>query len=217
MAQMGRVRRAGARRDRKKVRYALAAFAAAGALAAGVAAAPRSAGEIVIERAADEGAAGAETAVAQPQAAESAPSLVVVHIDGCVSSPGVYELEDDPARVIDLVDAAGGLTEDADTSRINLAQPLVDGSKVHVPSADEAVAGDGGGGAAAASAESGLVNINLADKQQLMSLPGVGEATADAIIRDREANGPFLIPEDLMRVSGIGEKKFERLKDGIHV
>ena len=115
------------------------------------------------------------------------------------------------SRVCDALDAAGGLAEDADTSQINLAAQITDGEKVYVPHEGETVTNitspetnD--------TASSGLVNINTATVEQLDTLPGVGEATATAIIEDREQNGPFTSPEDLMRVSGIGEKKFERLE-----
>ena len=122
------------------------------------------------------------------------------------------------------VEAAGGLLEDADTSVINLAAPIADGVKVHVPSQDEqaiTVAEDAVGTGAqpwdASDASGGLVNINTASMDELQMLSGVGEATARAIIEDREQNGPFAAPEDLMRVSGIGEKKFAKVRESICV
>lgn len=139
------------------------------------------------------------------------PVTIVVHVDGMVGMPGVYELAEG-ARVSDAVAAAGGLAEGADTSSLNLAAPLADGEKVHVPAEGEEVTTSSGG------ASSGdLVNLNNASVEQLDELPGVGEATARAIIEDREANGPFTTPEDLMRVSGIGEKKFAKLEGMICV
>lgn len=148
-----------------------------------------------------------------------APAPLVVHVDGAVASPGVYEL---PAssRVNDAVLAAGGLASGADTSGLNLAAPLSDGDKVHVPLEGEAasvVAGTGSAGGAAGDAAAGPVNINVAGIEELDELPGVGEATARAIVEDRERNGPFSTPEDLMRVSGIGEKKFAKLEGMICV
>ena len=135
-------------------------------------------------------------------------ATILVHVDGAVRSPGVYELEEG-MRVQDAVLAAGGLAESADTSGMNLAARVGDGEKVHVPLAGEdAVMG---GGATSSSSPS-LVNINTATAEELDELPGVGESTARAIIEDREKNGAFGAPEDLMRVSGIGEKKFERLE-----
>lgn len=164
-------------------------------------------------------AAGQDASVAITQQA-----VIVVHVDGAVASPGVYELPADEPRVNDAIVAAGGLDEDADTSALNLASLIVDGSKVHVPRAGDAVT-EGSATAGAASSTSGgtasggstLVNINTATAEELDTLPGVGPSTAETIIKDREANGPFASIEDLMRVSGIGEKKFANLKDGICV
>ena len=133
---------------------------------------------------------------------------MVVHVDGAVVSPGVYELLAG-SRAGDAVAAAGGLAEGADTTAINLAAVLADGEKVYVPLEGEAVTSSQEGSLEAGAAP---VNLNTATAEELDGLPGIGEATAQAIIEDREANGPFLSPEDLMRVSGIGEKKFERLE-----
>ena len=133
---------------------------------------------------------------------------VVIHIDGAVVCPGVYTLSGDPVRLNDAVEAAGGLADDADTTSVNLAQPLADGTKAHIPAIGEASAsaspGTGEG--------SGLVNLNTADAESLMELPGVGEQTARAIIESREDLGPFTSVDDLMRVSGIGEKKLEKIR-----
>lgn len=154
----------------------------------------------------DDDAVGGEGA-----GAEAAPT-VVVHVDGAVTVPGVYGLPEG-SRVNDAVLAAGGLAEGADTTSLNLAATVSDGEKVHVPvegeGAAETVAGLGGDGAGEAG---GPVNINVASVAELDELPGVGEATAVAIVEDRERNGPFTTPEDLMRVSGIGEKKFAKLE-----
>lgn len=133
---------------------------------------------------------------------------LLVHVDGAVAVPGVYELSDGD-RVKDAVEAAGGLAEGADTSGMNLAARVVDGDKVFVPlEGEEAPVADVGG----SGTRDPLVNINTATEEELDELPGVGESTARAIIEDRERNGPFALPEDLMRVSGIGEKKFDRLE-----
>lgn len=154
------------------------------------------------------------------------PKRYVVHVDGAVGEPGVVSLEGDNLRVFDAVKEAGGLLDEADTTSVNLAEPLADGSKIHIPAQGEALPVDvvlpsaGQHETSGATGEAGgvtLVNINTASSQELQALSGVGEATAAAIIRDREANGPFATPEDLMRVSGIGEKKFERVRDQICV
>lgn len=175
------------------------------------------------------GSAGAssDSAVART---DSRPSCVV-HVDGAVASPGVYALTLADPRVNDAVAAAGGLVPEADTASVNLAAAVQDGDKVYVPREGDNSAGAGavssggssgseGGTAvtgASGSALSSLVNINKASAEELDALPGVGPSTAQAIVDDRTQNGPFASIEDLMRVSGIGEKKFERLKGRICV
>lgn len=154
---------------------------------------------------------------------------VMVHVSGEVGKPGVYELPAD-ARVNDAVEAAGGMTKAAAADAVNLARTVADGEQVHIPSKEDvAFAGGGsaGGGQSGISTgeeisgqgsdTSGLVNINTADASELDTLPGVGPATAEAIIVEREENGPFASPEDIKRVSGIGDKKFEDMKDSICV
>ncbi len=145
---------------------------------------------------------------------------IVVDVAGAVATPGVFELPDG-SRVQDAIAAAGGLAADADPSSVNRAAPVADGQQVYIPRAGETPAAAQGTGSAPAggaeAAASGLVNINSATAEELDALPGVGPSTAQAIIEDREANGPFAAVEDLMRVSGIGEKKFEKLKASICV
>lgn len=169
--------------------------------------------------------------------ADAQPATVTVHVDGAVANPGVYQLQGQSPRVIEAVQAAGGLAQNADTTAINLAAPLEDGAKVHVPRQREeasnaqgstsagatgGMAGSGSSGGATASGSTGsssdgTVNINTATAEQLTALPGVGEATAKAIVEDRQKNGKFTSPEDLMRVSGIGQKKFDKMKDKVRV
>ena len=142
---------------------------------------------------------------------------VVVDVGGAVNEPGVVEL-DTGSRVADAIEAAGGLAIDADCTTLNQAQLLQDGQKVYVPKEGEI---DASGALVdsstqeAGQAATTLVNINTATLEELDALPGVGPATAQAIIDDREANGPFASEEDIMRVSGIGEKKYEKLKGSI--
>ena len=149
---------------------------------------------------------------------EAMETGLVVDVDGAVNGPGVYEIAVSNARVRDAVNAAGGLAADADTAQINLAAPLSDGQKVYVPRVGEtppaasASPSDGSTHASPTTSANGLVNINSATVEELKTLPGVGDATAEAIVRDREQNGPFASTEDLMRVSGIGEKKYEKLE-----
>ena len=142
---------------------------------------------------------------------------IAVHVSGAVAAPGVYELEEG-ARVADAVELAGGFLEGAAENALNLARVLNDGEQVVVPTAEEHAAqqsaAEASGGAAGVG---GKVNINTASAEQLDTLPGVGESTAQKIIADREANGPFSSPEDLKRVSGIGDKKYAELADLITV
>ncbi len=149
------------------------------------------------------------------------PAEVVVFVSGKVANPGVVVLSEG-ARVGDAIGAAGGFTQDANTDCNNLARVLVDGEQVHVPSIDENVpadqapaqaAGSDVGSPAAGQSASGLVNINTATQEELESLPGVGPATAAKIVASREQDGPFSSPDDLKRVSGIGEKKYASLAD----
>lgn len=142
------------------------------------------------------------------------PKEIVVHISGQVHNPGVVKLEPG-ARVIDAVNAAGGLKNDADLDKINLAKKLQDEDKIYIPKIGEDI--DENLLDFQNSAEDGnKININTCTKEELMSLPGIGEVLADRIIQYREKT-PFKKVEDLMNVSGIGEKKFESIKDMIIV
>lgn len=149
-----------------------------------------------------------------------AASEVYVDVDGAVVTPGVYRLREG-TRVAQAIDAAGGLTPEADVAGLNRASKVVDGQKIYVPHVGEqqtvdAVAGSGPGEASAgASVASDLVNINTANAAELQTLSGVGPSMAQSIIDERTHNGPFTSIEDLMRVSGIGEKKFAKIKDCI--
>lgn len=176
------------------------------------------------EQAAGDGDAGA---AADAGASQAAPAPLRVHVGGAVAAPGVYDLAEG-ARVLDAVEAAGGFAEGAARDALNLARAVSDGEQVVVPSeadiaAQEAAsAGAGGasagaGASAAAGGAGGKVNINTASAAQLDTLPGVGVSTAEKIVADREANGPFKTIEDLKRVSGIGDKKFAALADAICV
>lgn len=145
--------------------------------------------------------------------ADRAPALAV-YVSGAVASPGVYELAEG-ARVCDAVAAAGGLRDDAAAGAVNLARKVADGEQVAVPTNEEAAAGSVSAVdvEAPAAATAALVNINTAGVDELDALAGVGPATAQAIVDEREANGPFSSVEDIMRVSGIGEKKFAKLRE----
>ncbi len=145
------------------------------------------------------------------------PALVV-HVAGAVAAPGLYTLAG-PARVADAVAAAGGLTAAADLDRVNLAALVADGERVYLPVLGEpdvpqVVAGSAptpvtslGGGTAAAP-----VDINRADAAALESLPGVGPATAAAIVAHRDTHGPFRTVEGLLDVRGIGPAKLDQVR-----
>lgn len=187
--------------------------AAEGQVAPGAGEASAAAGEGVV---ADAGPPSGGDVVLPVPSAESEPALCI-HVDGQVAHPGVYYLPRG-SRVIDAVDAAGGLAPGAVTESVNLALVLADGQQVIIPDAASAPMPPIADAPADAPASSGgLVNINTASVGELVALKGVGEATAEKIVADREANGPFSAIEDLKRVSGIGEKKFEALRDAICV
>ncbi len=161
-----------------------------------------------------EDATAGETA-ADSAAPENASGEVVVHVAGAVSSPGVYTLPAD-SRVDDAVRAAGA-TADADLSQLNLAQKLADGQKITVPVAG-ATPADGSSAATTADSDNGgLININTATQEELETLPSIGEVRAQAIIAYREEHGGFRTTDELMEVSGIGEKIFADIAPHITV
>lgn len=159
---------------------------------------------------------GVEAAAAEPSGAtEGATSTVFVHVAGAVARPGLVELPGG-SRVADAIAECGGVLGSAATEAVNLARVLVDGEQVLVPTHDEVAEGDSQR-AGLPDAAGGKVDLNTASAGELEELPGIGPATAEKIVSDREVNGPFASPEDLQRVPGIGPKKFEALKDLVTV
>lgn len=156
------------------------------------------------------------TAPAPTSATSTTTGPVVVHVAGAVNGPGVHEL---PAgsRVVDAVEASGGLAPDADPGAVNLAATLVDGAQVYVPRVGEVPAGPAAASPGAEDAASGPVDLNSADATLLDTLPGVGPATAAAIIDHRERHGPFASVDGLLEVRGIGEAKLEAIRDLVRV
>lgn len=168
-----------------------------------------------------EGSGTAEPAVSST----AAPTELVVHVAGEVRRAGVVRLEPG-ARVQEAVDAAGGLTDGADTSRLNLARIVNDGERIWVPSPGEEVpevpdppgtgpVGSSGGPPGLSGGGDGAeqqININTADQAVLEELPGVGPVTAGAIVAWREENGGFSTPDELLEVSGIGEATLDKLR-----
>jgi len=156
------------------------------------------------------------SASSAPAAASSIPaSVVVVQAAGAVVRPGLYRLASG-ARVDDLVQAAGGLAPDADADRVNLAALLTDGQKVYVPRIGEPLPADAAGTDATSSA-SGPIDLNTASVAQLDTLPGIGPATAQAIIDYRAQHGRFASVDDLLNVRGIGPAKLDALRGLVRV
>jgi competence protein ComEA len=145
----------------------------------------------------------------------SSTPAATAHAAGAIAQPGVYKLPPG-ARVTDLLDAAGGPLGDADLDQLNLAAPVGDGERIYVPRRGEAPPPAAGAGAAGAVA-SGPVDLNRATAEQLDGLPGVGPATAKAIIDHRTRNGRFRTVDDLLEVRGIGDAKLEALRDLVKV
>lgn len=158
--------------------------------------------------------ASTTVSLAAASTADTDATVVVVHVAGAVADPGVHTL---PAgsRVVDAIEAAGGLMAEADGSRINLAAPLTDGERVYVPKVGEVapapVAGTSGGLASGGTA-AGPLNLNEADEAALDALPGIGPATAAAIIEHRNQIGHFTSVDQLLDVRGIGDAKLEQLR-----
>ena len=154
---------------------------------------------------------------AHPASATSTTSAaVVVHAAGAVRTPGLYRMPPG-ARVDDLLRAAGGAAADADLDRVNLAAPLVDGSRVYVPRVGEAAPPVAAGGGTGDPTADGPLDLNTATAEQLDALPGIGPATAKAIIEARTRRGRFTSVDDLLAVRGIGPAKLDAIRDLVSV
>lgn len=136
---------------------------------------------------------------------------IFVHVCGAVKNPGVYRIEEG-SRICDIIALAGGGTEDSVVDILNLARVLKDGERIFVPTVQEAetieILEEKG---------SQKINLNTATKEQLMTLSGIGEAKAEDIIAYRVENGDFQTIEDIMKISGIKEAAFQKIKDKIMV
>ena len=143
--------------------------------------------------------------------------LITVDVKGAVKSPGIYDLPVG-SRVNDAVQKAGGLTEQADSKSLNLAQKVSDEALVYVPTkGEEAVSQQTGSGTASSTIKDKKVNINKASLEELKQVKGLGGKRAQDIIDHRETNGKFKSVDELKKVSGIGAKTIEKLKDYVTV
>ena len=139
---------------------------------------------------------------------------IFVDVKGAVKHPGVFETKKDK-RVKDLIEEAGGLLDDADTSTLNLSQKVKDQMVIYVLKHGEKPKQISDGGSSSSNAD--VININTANKEQLMKISGVGKTKAEAIISYRDKNGDFKKKEDITKVRGIGKATFEKIKDKIEV
>ena len=139
---------------------------------------------------------------------------IFVDVKGAVKHPGVFETTKDK-RVKDLIEEAGGLLDDADTSTLNLSQKVKDQMVIYVLKHGEKPKQISDGGISSSSGD--VININTANLEQLMKISGVGKTKAEAIIAHREKNGDFKKKEDITKVRGIGKSTFEKIKDKIEV
>lgn len=174
---------------------------------------PKASGDFVAAAASSQGSSAATS--------EDTPATqgeIVVDIEGAVNAPGLYALPAD-ARVGDAIQAAGGLAANAQPGAANLAQKLTDGEQVIIPTIEEAQESTqtGVSSAGESSRKDGKININTADADELQKLSGVGPALSERIIDYRKSKGRFSSIDELKNVSGIGETRFENLKDKICV
>ena len=140
---------------------------------------------------------------------------IFVDVKGAVKHPGVFETTKDK-RVKDLIEEAGGLLDDADTSTLNLSQKVKDQMVIYILKHGEKPK-QMTENATTSSSSGEIININTANKEQLMKISGVGKTKAEAIISYREKNGDFKKKEDITKVHGIGKATFEKIKDKIEV
>ena len=161
---------------------------------------------------------------------EQEKTKIIVHISGQVINPGVISL-DEGARIIDAINEAGGLTSEADISKVNLAYILEDAQKIYIPSINDKedaeyiledsgetlVVTSGSNQISSKNKENLMININTASEDKLQELPGIGSSIATRIVSYRKENGKFNSIEDIKNVSGIGESKFNKIKNNICV
>lgn len=150
---------------------------------------------------------------------------IVIHIAGEVKKPGIIRVKEG-ARIADIIEEAGGLKEEADITKINLAYWVEDGQKIIIPKKgeeiEEYITDKSGSPQQQEETKNNIggnktININKASIEDLQNLPGIGEQTAQKIIEYRKANGEFKQPQDIKNVSGIGDAKYEKIKEQIRI
>lgn len=157
---------------------------------------------------------------------EEEEDIIVIHITGEVKKPGVVKIKQG-SRIEDVISAAGGLTENGDITNVNLAYVVEDGMKIRIPSIGEEnidesyISVDGGKGVIMSEENSNysnsIININTASETELEQLPGIGPSISSRIIQYRDTNGKFKNIEDIKNVTGIGNNKYEKIKNFIKV
>lgn len=153
-----------------------------------------------------------QTEAQQEEAKEEEGEDIYVDISGCVREPGVYQVAAG-TRIFQVIEKAGGTTEEADLTSVNRAEEVVDGQKIVIyPYSQEEETSESNG-----RTDDGKVNINEADTDLLQTVPGIGPATAAKIVQYREQNGRFSSVDDLKNVSGIGDKTLENMREYITV
>lgn len=156
-----------------------------------------------------------DTEEGQAESLSGKKETIFVHVCGEVRSPGVYELSPD-SRIYEALEAAGGMTETAAFTYLNQAEKVSDGQQVYVPSKEETlVQGETPG--EIPNPDDGKISLNTASKEELTTLPGIGEVKAEAIIRYREDKGGFASIEELKEIEGIKEGVFNKVKDLIKI
>lgn len=141
---------------------------------------------------------------------------IFIYISGAVNSPGVIEIYDN-CRIKDAIEEAGGLKENADLTNINLAEKLEDEKKIYIPEIGENLNKETVEESQNQESQKLIVNINTANSSELQKLPGIGPSLAESIVEYRKQNGKFASVEDIKKVSGIGENKFNKIKEYIRI